>query len=252
MKVLSWDDFASGALKEIPLAVTIGVFDGLHIGHRQLISRVLGQDGLSSAVFTFKVNPKRLLSPDSFPGEISTLQQKLDLIASMSADVVVLIDFSGDFSKLPGRRFLAMLRDEAILRRIAVGVDFRCGHRLDTDAEGIRSFCLECGVDMEALSAVSWAGHPVSSSRIRKAVREGRLEDAQAMLARHYELDLRGHGLGGEQVLPPPGRYEASLVYTGEPSVPAIVDHDGKGNWSLGGASRSPDCLGLIRSVSRE
>ena len=79
MRVISWDDFASGALKAIPLSATIGVFDGLHIGHRQLISRVLGLNGISSGVFTFKVNPKRLHSPDSFAGELSTLAQKLDL-----------------------------------------------------------------------------------------------------------------------------------------------------------------------------
>jgi FAD synthase len=260
MRILTWDDFASGALKAIPLAATIGVFDGLHIGHRQLISRVIGQDGLSSIVFTFRVNPKRLLSPDSFAGELSTLAQKLDLIAAMSADIAVLIDFSGDFSKLPGRQFLAMLREGAQLRRIAVGANFRCGHLLDTDAEGIRLFCRECGVEMEALSAVTWAGHPVSSSRIRKSIRDGRLEDAAAMLGRSYELDLRGHkaagngiwALGSDQVLPPAGRYDASFVYSGAPSLPAIAEHDGKGNWSLGGAVRVPDALGLIRSVSRE
>jgi riboflavin kinase/FMN adenylyltransferase len=260
MRILSWDDFASGALKAIPIAATIGVFDGLHIGHRQLISRVLGQNGLSSVVFTFKVNPKRLHSPDSFAGELSTLTQKLDLLASMSMDIAVLIDFSGDFSKLPGRQFLAMLRDGSELHRVAVGAGFRCGYRLDTDAEGIRSFCLECGADMEAIPAVSWAGHPVSSSRIRKAVRDGRLEDVSAMLGRPYELDLRGReatesgrwSFGCEQALPPAGRYEVSLAYAGALSVPAIAEHDGKGNWSLDGALRTPDALGLIRSVSRE
>jgi FAD synthase len=260
MRILNWDDFASGALKAIPIAATIGVFDGLHIGHRKLISRVLGLNGLSSVVFTFKVNPKRLHSPDNFAGELSTLEQKLDLLASMSTDIAVLIDFSGDFSKLPGRQFLAMLRDGSELHRVAVGADFRCGHRLDTDAEGIRSFCLECGAEMEAIPAVNWAGHPVSSSRIRKAVRDGRLEDASAMLDRCYELDLRGHvagmdgrwSLGCEQALPPSGRYEVSLVYAGAPSLPAIVEHDGKGTWSLGGALRAPDALGLIRLVSRE
>jgi FAD synthase len=260
MRVISWDDFASGALKAIPLSATIGVFDGLHIGHRQLISRVLGLNGISSGVFTFKVNPKRLHSPDSFAGELSTLAQKLDLLASMSTDIAVLIDFSGDFSKLPGRQFLEMLRDGSELHRVAVGADFRCGYRLDTDAEGIRSFCLEYGADMEAIPAVSWAGHPVSSSRIRKAVRDGRLEDASAMLGRHYELDLRGReategrrwSLGSEQALPPAGRYEASLVYADMASLSVIAEHDGKGNWSLDSTFRVPNALGLIRSVSRD
>jgi riboflavin kinase / FMN adenylyltransferase len=263
MRVLSWDEFVAGALRGLPLAATIGVFDGLHIGHRQLISRVIEREGLSSAVFTFRENPKQLLSPESFVGELSTLAQKLELVSSLGADVAVLIDFSGDFSKLPGRRFLSLLKEGTDLRFIAVGANFRCGYRLDTDAEGIAAFCAEGAIGMEAFSAVSWAGHPVSSSRIRRALRDGHVEDAAFMLGRPYALDLRGRAvcrgsdgkgtwrLGGGQVQPPAGRYEASLSYAATAAVSVVAEHEGKGLWSFD-ASGAPDALSLVRSVSRE
>src|SRR5208337_4453660 len=139
VKVLTWDELRSGRAAS-PIAAAIGVFDGLHIGHRELVGRVLERGGLERTVVTFEDNPKRMLSPESFRGALSTLDQKLALIDSAGVDLCVLIDFSGDFSKLPGRQFLSMLSDSAELRYLAVGSDFRCGHNLDTGAEDIREF----------------------------------------------------------------------------------------------------------------
>jgi riboflavin kinase / FMN adenylyltransferase len=265
VRILSWEELGEGHLSGRPFAATIGVFDGLHIGHRVLVDKVVGREGLASAVLTFKENPKRILSPATFQGELTTLDQKLGLIESLGADFCVLIDFSGDFSKLPGRRFLSMLKDCGELRLLAVGSDFRCGHALDTDAEGIREFCEERSIDAELLRAVSWAGHPVSSSRIRKAVLDGRLEDAAAMLGRPYELDLRASALSpggyaamaGSQVRPPSGTYEAELAFrdgTGARVSPVAARLGAGGAWSVSGkaAGGEPSGLRLIRLVSRE
>jgi FAD synthase len=275
MKVLSWEDLEDGKLSGRSFAATIGVFDGLHIGHRELVSRILGKEGLESLVLTFRENPKRILSPSTFHGELSTLDQKLELIESMGADICALIDFSGDFSKLPGRQFLSMLGKSGDFRFLAVGSDFRCGRGLDTDAVGIRSFCKEHSIGIELIQAVRWAGHPVSSSRIRKAVLDGRLEDAASMLDRFYEIDLRGASLSsagriatkGAQVRPPSGIYEASLVDVSSdlPALPVSARIDAEGRWSIAskagvvsyadgheGAVGTPKGLGLIRLVSRE
>jgi FAD synthase len=268
MKTLTWDEFRSGKAV-MPIAAAIGVFDGLHIGHRELIRRVQGRTGLSSAVITFQENPKRILSPESFRGELSTLEQKLSLVASMGVDLCVLIDFSGDFSKLPGRQFLSMLRESGDIRCLAVGSDFRCGFRLDTDAQDIREFCGERSIGVELLSAVRWAGHPVSSSRIRKAILSGHLEDAALMLGRPYELDLRGARLSdsgriavmGGQTSPPPGLYEFSVFRGLEESLGTsggIAELDPDGTWSLSPEVLSrtrdsfPVALRLFRKVSRE
>jgi riboflavin kinase/FMN adenylyltransferase len=261
MRVAGWDELKS-ARAGAPIAAAIGVFDGLHIGHRELIRRVLGRGGLASAVVTFKENPKRILSPATFHGELSTLEQRLGLIESMGVDLCVLIDFSGDFSKLPGRRFLSLLRESGDLRFLAVGSGFRCGHRLDTDAEGIREFCAEGSIGVEFLEAVQWAGHPVSSSRIRKAILDGRLEDAERMLGRPYEIDLRGANLSpagrripmGGQASPPAGSYEALVAFAEGLSVDSdrrVVALDADGSWSIP-LEGEPVGLRLVRMLSRE
>jgi riboflavin kinase/FMN adenylyltransferase len=253
MRVLSWEEYVAGSLAETPFAATIGVFDGLHIGHRELIGRILGKPGIASAVLTFRDNPKRILSPHTHRGELSTLAQKLDLVESMSVDFCVLIDFSGDFSKLPGRAFLSILKDSGKLRFLAVGADFRCGRGLDTAAEDMRAFCEESSIGIELVDALRWAGHPVSSSRIRRAVAEGRLAEARAMLGRPYEIDLRSPG---SQALPPKGSYEAELDYgPGSPGRAVVARLDAGGRWAFAadsGQGREPLGLRLIDSVSRE
>jgi riboflavin kinase / FMN adenylyltransferase len=264
LKIIEWSQFLDEA-RPLPLAAAIGVFDGMHLGHRALVQRILGRKGLASAVMTFKENPKRILSPSSFHGDLSTLGQKLELVESLGADFCVLIDFSGDFSKLPGRLFLSMLEKKAGLRYLAVGHDFRCGSGLDTDAEAIRVFCEERSIGVEFLRAVSWSGHPISSSRIRKAVLEGRLEDAATMLGRPYELDLRavqpvvpdGVRFKASQAVPQGGMYEASLVAPGG-IEPVSVLFDDEGSFSMaagimlgGRGPGEPIGLRLLRSVSR-
>jgi riboflavin kinase/FMN adenylyltransferase len=268
MRVLSWEELRAGALAGVPFAATIGVFDGLHIGHRELIARILGKEGVVSIVLTFKENPKRILSPSTYHGELSTLDQKLALVESMGADFCVLIDFSGDFSKLPGRRFLSMLRESGEFRYLAVGSDFRCGKGLDTNAEDIRSFCVRHSIGIELIRAVQWAGHPVSSSRIRKAIVEGRLGDAASMLGRPYEIDLRASSFSSEgrikpvgvQASPPRGSYEATMAHaagSGLPESPVSARIDAEGCWSIDGGADcasgngKPTGLRLIRLVSR-
>jgi riboflavin kinase / FMN adenylyltransferase len=261
VKILDWQAFVGGAFSGEPIAATIGVFDGLHIGHRALIAKILEKKGLQSAVFTFRENPKRSFTRGSFPGELSTLDQKLELLESIGADQCVLIDFSGDFSKLPGRQFLSLLSEKAALRYLALGEGFRCGYRLDTDGQAIRSFCEERSVALDLLPAVGWAGKMVSSSRIREAVGESRLDEAAIMLGRPYELDLRGF-VPDRQARLPAGRYEAELVAQRPGALESLaveVSFSDDGNWKLALGPEglrleglSLKGLRLLRKVSRE
>jgi len=259
MKIVAWEDFAAGDRTAGPFAAAIGVFDGIHLGHRELIGRILGRPDLASVVVTFNENPKRSLHGSAFRGDILTMRQRAEIIESLGVDIIVLIDFSGDFVKLPGRKFLSLLSESGDLRFLAVGHDFRCGHRLDTGAEEIRDFCAERGIEVDFLRAVRVAEHPVSSSRIRMAVIEGRLEEAASLMGRPFELDLRAadaDGAGrmrptGGQAAPPDGIYEALAVRRGEAAQTEAVLRDGA--WELRpGTKEPPETLRLLRMVSRE
>jgi riboflavin kinase/FMN adenylyltransferase len=267
MKVLSWEELEPFGRSKGPLAAAVGVFDGLHRGHMKLIGEVLARQGLVKGVVTFRENPKKTLRPSSFHGDIFTLDQKLETLASLGLDACVLIDFSGDFSKLAGRKFLSLLRDRGDLRFLAVGADFKCGYRLDTGAEEIRAYYEGLGVETRLLQPLLWTDRPVSSSRIRKAIVDGRLDDARSMLGRDYELDFRGARVAasgasmlieadGRQVQPPEGEYLGAISYGGE-YLPASAAYR-SGGWILPSpataatGTTAPSALRLERLVSKE
>lgn len=221
MTILDWTSWTADAEGSgRPSAVTIGVFDGVHAGHRVLIGRILSRaEDLEPTVVTFRQNPKELLHPETFHGAVLTLRQKLESLEESGIGTCVLIDFSGNFSKLTGTVFLSALVRLVGVRYLAIGTDFRCGYRLSTDAQGVRTIGASMGVETEIVDPVLYSGRPVSSSRIRRAVQEGRLPDAFAMLGRPYVIDFRnltptrtaGYVRFDEirQVLPPPGEYSA-------------------------------------------
>ncbi|HUW41577.1 MAG TPA: FAD synthetase family protein [Rectinemataceae bacterium] len=260
MNVISWQEFVSGAFEDPPIAATVGVFDGLHLGHRDLVSRVLSNSGTRSAVFTFRDNPKRSLRPGAFHGDLFSPEQKLEELERLGVEVCVQIDFSGDFSKLAGRIFLSLLAEKGGIRLLVIGSDFRCGHRLDTGVEEIVSYYAPLGIRTEVLDPVLWGGHPVSSSRIRRSVAEGRLDAAAAMLGRPYELDLRtairedsglgGFTLAGAQVAPPAGMYDVVAAGRGFEES-ASASFDGRVWMFETPQGRSCEALRLVRLVSR-
>jgi riboflavin kinase/FMN adenylyltransferase len=247
VRVLSWEEFGLSYEAERPMAATVGVFDGLHVGHRLLIERVLAHGkGRVATAFTFTQNPKAVLRPESYGGDLASLAQRLEAFESMGLDLVVLIDFSGNFSKLAGRDFLSALYSRGSLEYIAVGSNFSCGHGLDVDACSLKSFYGALGVEAEVVEPVMRGSSPVSSSRIRRAIVEARLEEAAAMLGHDYELDLRKvrvEGDGSELrferprglVLPPVGIYEATAMgskaaalFKVEPEALSLVAIDGR------------------------
>jgi riboflavin kinase/FMN adenylyltransferase len=193
VRVLDWKDFTgSGAGKEGGgLSAGIGVFDGVHRGHRKLLGRITGFSSRPT-VISFVQNPKRVLKPRSYGGDIMSLGQKLHAFEALGIAQAVLIDFSGNFSKLTGREFIGLLNKSCRLERLVLGENFRCGHGLDTGAREIRDMTAAWGIKTELLEPVMDGELPVSSSRIREAVSGGNLELAASLLGRNMEIDLSG------------------------------------------------------------
>ncbi len=264
MTILDWHDFLASSENAKPLAATVGVFDGVHLGHRTLIDRVVGRSKeMRSTVFTFRENPKRFLHPKTFHGDLYPLGDKIRLISETGVELCVLIDFSSDFGKLSGSEFLSSLRNSGDLRFIAVGSDFRFGYKLDIDASALATLCAASGVEAEILGPVNWNGKPISSSRIRKSIIDGKVLDASSMLGRPYGVDCTGNPctrlakglfsfhMSGREISPPAGKYFVEAEREGSRGS-GIVDV-GAQRWIVETSlDEEPKALYFLDTVSRE
>jgi riboflavin kinase/FMN adenylyltransferase len=188
LRVIEWNSLEFSAM---PSAMTIGVFDGVHRGHAALI-RYVAARGPNPTVVTFRENPKKILSPQSYEGDIFSLDQKLSALEGLGAVRVILIDFSEEFSRMNGWDFINSLEDRGGAVFLAVGSNFRCGYRHETGAELIKQRNALKGIPTEIVPPVLDKTGPVSSSRIRAAIGAGDLAGAGDLLGRRPELDLSG------------------------------------------------------------
>ncbi len=224
MKIIDWDTFAEyGIDSEAPVSFTTGVFDGLHRGHHQLINCLLSQKENTAVLATFTSNPFRLLRPENYKGDISSLDQKLWLLGAAGIDIVILIDFSLEFSKLSGRDFFCYIRKHLNMDHLVLGKDHKLGNRGDTSAQRAKEMLEPDGVAVDIVPPLFEGGKPVSSTRIRAAIEEGNLCAAEILLGRKHVLDLSGIEYISEdyspylrrndinQVIPFNGRYAVML-----------------------------------------
>lgn len=220
MTVISWEEFIKGPLKGTgTAAMTIGVFDGVHLGHRQLLSDILNHHNNTSIIVTFSVNPRVYFKDKTYPGDINTQSQKLELLSSLGVDTVILIDFSYDFSKLSGKDFLYQITDNCDLEHLVLGDNFKCGDGRMTTSHEAAKILKDYNVTVDIGNMAYFEGQIVSSSRIREAVASGNFKKSQKMLERVFSLDIAGiPQIIGEktiiietknirQVLPPQGYY---------------------------------------------
>lgn len=237
MKVYEWEHIDFVTLPQ-GVSLTIGVFDALHVGHRELIHRTCENPfGVESTVITFRDNPLKLLQPGAYPGNVLTLDQKLERIAALGVASVLLIDFSLDFSKLTGTEFIGRINALFRPRMLVLGKDFRCGHRNDTDAQHVRSLLEPQGVVVDIVEPVLDNGFPVSSTRIRAAIQAGDLHAARKLLGSDFFVELGGAAVETNhqaylvqlstlaQVLPAAGTYDVTM-YPGLPSFKSDLRGD--------------------------
>ncbi|MDR0589146.1 MAG: FAD synthetase family protein, partial [Spirochaetaceae bacterium] len=193
VRILDWSRFMEGALLDGSVrgetAMTVGVFDGVHRGHQALIEKIVQRaPGCVPTVLTFRQNPKKVLCPGEYRGDIVGLDRKMIFFEALGVELVILIDFSGNFSKLKGRDFIGFLKSRGSLNFLAVGSNFRCGCGLDTGVSELKRL----NPETEVVPPVMEEGIPVSSSRIREAIFSGGLDKAAVLLGRKVEIDLAG------------------------------------------------------------
>jgi len=225
MTVLGWNDLVERRPPlDRPVRLSVGVFDGLHIGHRRLLAEITGGPAdLLALVITFSRSPTMLHSPDAFPGSILSFEQKMERIGSLGVGAAVVIDFSEEMSNLSGEAFVRLLRENLTIQKIVVGQNFRFGKKRISGTDDLKGMLSDTGIEVLVTEPVLHRGSMVSSSRIRSAIRGGDLGDVSEMLSCRHSLDLRG--VSGRtsagpilrinrseivQVLPPDGEYTVS------------------------------------------
>jgi riboflavin kinase/FMN adenylyltransferase len=230
MKIIVWEDFIKLGIgrKEgrVPAALSIGVFDGVHIGHKQLIQQILEHSNSAEpTIVTFMENPTKLFHPHVYPGDISSLEQKISIFEDMGILHVILIDFSPEFSKLSGKDFFADLQNHLDLEYISLGKNFHCGMDNDTSAADVRKMLEPNGVQVEIIDQVLYKGMPVSSTRIRELLLSGNIEEVNQMLGRPYTLCVEGCIEGPQsQIVPGQGKYNAIIATNGAGTVNSLIE----------------------------
>lgn len=192
MKVFVWNEILNGAEYESALnyfskgtALTIGSFDGPHLGHLTLFKEVLRfsrQNNLLSGVISFKKPLPAFKHSDNYMGDISTLEERISVFEKLGFDFCVIIEFNEEFANIEGSAFFETLRDFMKMKFIAEGEDFKCGHRGAFGKNQIEIFCRDNNIDFSFLPLLKRNGERISSSKIRELLHEDFISEANELL----------------------------------------------------------------------
>ena len=177
------------------VCLAIGFFDGVHVGHQQIIRQTIAdahQHDAAALVLTFDRHPNSVVTPNRVPPLIYALPQKLRAIESLGMDTLLLIHFDEKFSRQTGEEFICgLVRDLGTIQSLCVGANFVFGHQRSGNVALLKRLGAKLGFTLHGLAAVSLDGHVVSSTRIREAIRAGNLDAAGRMLGRPYTISGR-------------------------------------------------------------
>ena len=223
--------------------LALGNFDGLHRGHAKIIDRVrrrAGERGGTPAAMTFDPHPSRVVRPDKAPPLLMTTEQRLEALGRAGMQGVAVVRFTHEMSQWDPEMFVrTMLVDWLHVVEVWVGANFLFGHDRAGTFTVLRTLGGRYGFRAEKIDAVRYKDFVVSSTRVRRLLAEGRVDEAGALLGHHYFIDgtvvhgdARGREIGfptanldtANELLPPPGVYATTAAIAGieHPSVTNI------------------------------
>jgi riboflavin kinase/FMN adenylyltransferase len=224
---------------ELPRAsvVTIGNYDGIHRGQRQVLDRLVSRARsleLPAVVVTFEPHPLRVLAPEQAPAMLVTREQKRELLAAAGIDLLAILPFDGSFAATPAETFVRdFLSARLGMRELYVGRRFAFGRNREGNLALLTGLGEELGFRVSGVEEEEAGGEPVSSTRIRRAIARGEVEAAAGLLGRAYSLTgeiVRGERLGRQlgfptanlapdgQLLPLEGVYATRTRFEGAPA----------------------------------
>ncbi len=192
-----------------PSVVTIGNFDGVHVGHREILRRVVSlarQRGLTPAVLTFYPHPARVLAPERAPKLIATIAQRLAGFAAEGIEAALVLPFTADFAKLTPEQFAEQILGRTLhARLVLVGDDFRFGHQQAGNIASLRALGVKLGFELDPVLPILAQGKRASSTAIRALVTAGNVSKAGRMMAAPFALEgpvVQGFGIGSRKTVP--------------------------------------------------
>ncbi len=189
MKIISFNEKFSSPEKSV---VTIGTFDGLHLGHREIIEALKKKSeelGFCSVVITFYPHPRTVITKDYKIKLLTPLEEKKEIFKKLGIDYLYIVNFTEEFSKKTYKEFI----DEIILKKVKaehliIGYDHKFGKNRKGDKNKLVEYTQESGISMTIVNAKDINNNTVSSTKIRNALLNGELEKANQMLGRYYSM----------------------------------------------------------------
>jgi len=218
-------------MPEKDMLLTIGVFDGVHLGHKYLLSQLTEharKQDLLSGVVTFRQHPLHVLSPQTELPYLTSLDEKVSLLKNEGVEAVITLSFTPELAQLGAGQFVTLLKKYLRMRGLIIGPDFALGRNREGNTDTLRKLGQDMGFSVTVISPVKVNGEVVSSTAIRNAIAKGNIERVTRLIGRSFSLQGRvitGVGRGLElgfptanleidpgQTLPPDGVY-ATLSY---------------------------------------
>ncbi len=224
--------------------ITIGNFDGVHLGHQTLFQKVKERSlavGGQSVVITFDPHPIKLMRPDKCLPLLTTTEQKIRLLGALNLDAIIVHPFSQEFGAMPARAFVqSYLIDRLGVQEVVIGHDYRFGRNREGNIALLQTLGAELGFPVHVVDAIQINDTVVSSTLIRNLIKDGQVAAAQEFLGRPYEVTgevIHGHGRGArllgfptanikidhELLLPAAGIYAVRAELQGE-ILPAVAN----------------------------
>lgn len=222
--------------------LSIGVFDGVHLGHQRLLSYLKQQAAsrnLLSGIITFKTHPESILSPRTAVPWLVQLDDRIALIREIGIDLIVVLPFTSELSQLSAREFVQILKNRLNMSGLIIGPDFALGKNREGDIDSLRLLGKQLGFSVEIFPPVTIDGTIISSSIIRQFLAQGDIKRVEKLFGRRFSIkgqvikgDRRGATLGfptanlesnPDQALPADGVY-ATIAYIDHQPMPAITN----------------------------
>ena len=184
-----------------PVAITVGNFDGVHLGHQALLNdlrKAARAHGLQTAVVIFEPHPREFFTPEQAPARLTSLREKLQFFAALGVDRVHVCRFNAHFAQMSAVDFINVLHDKLSAKFVLIGDDFRFGKGRSGDFALLEKIAAVRGFTVQAVHSVLHDGVRISSTAIRAALAAGQLRTAQRYLGRHYSMS--GRVVRGDQV----------------------------------------------------